>query len=51
MENNGAPPSKQGIVIYKRCSAENIKYEITGQVYEQQQVSRECFPYRHTLLV
>lgn len=45
MENNGEPPSKQGIIIYKRCSAENIKYEITDQVYEQQQVSRECFPY------
>lgn len=44
MEKNRACPSKQEIVIYKRSSAKNIKHDITDQaVYEQQQVSRECF--------
>lgn len=50
-ENNGAPPRKQEIVMYKRCSAENMKYDITDQVvYEQQQVSSEYF-HRYTLVV
>jgi hypothetical protein len=51
MKNNGALPNKGGAIIYKRCSAENIKYDCTDQVvHKQQQCLRECFPYRHTLV-